>query len=288
MKNEEKLIPVLIIADWDKSFENAKSRKVDHKSYGQFLLKQGRGYCRMMMEKDGAAIYGTFIALVGIVQSKSAPRTGYLTESGDDTGYPLSFADMAAMTRIPQTIIEKALVVLSSRAVGWIHADTMRIPRGYHEDTSISSEYARYPVLYCMESTVGYCRAGAEKKSSPEKKSEPKTNLPYSSKEFLEAWNGYMDSRKLNNIKTTDRAKTLLENKIKDLATTEIQAIKLLNDATMGGWRSVYVKKEFGNGKSNQDIDREQSKRKARDARRDARELEALRKAGIDMSVRKV
>jgi len=176
---DEKTIPVLIIDNWNASFENAKSRTVNHKAYGQFLLKQGRGYCRLMMEKDGAAIYGTFIALVGIVQAKPQPREGYLTETGNETGYPLSFEDMAGITRIPVKIIKRALTVLSSRAVGWIHADTMRIPDGYHEDTSISQEYARYTgtVLYCTVGTV-----------IKQPKTETRKDYP---PEFEKLWNFY-------------------------------------------------------------------------------------------------
>lgn len=146
-------IPVLRIANWNANFENAKSRKVNHKSYGQYVLKQGRGYCRLMLEKDGPAIYGTFIALASIVQSKpSETREGYLTSTGDKSGYPYSFEDMAAVTRIPIKMIKRAITVLVGNSVHWLIGDTMRIPQGYHEDTTVSEQYACI-VLYCTEST---------------------------------------------------------------------------------------------------------------------------------------
>lgn len=183
---EEKTIPVLIIADWDKSFENAKSRKVDHKSYGQYIMKQGRGYCRMMAEKDGASIYGTFIALTAIIQAKpSLTRNGYITETGDETGYPLSFEDISAISRIPLKTIKRALTVLSSRAVGWIYADTMRIPLGYAEDTTVSAQYTG---IVCTVCTVGSIRP-----KEPLVKSQGQTQYQ---PDFLTFWKTYPKKKK--------------------------------------------------------------------------------------------
>lgn len=109
------------IANWSTCFENNSSRVVRLKSYGQYPVKHGRGYCRLMAMPDGVSIYGTFMALAMLIHWKpKETRKGYLTDTGDETGSPYDLIDLASMTRIPAGWIQKTLAILSDPKIGWL------------------------------------------------------------------------------------------------------------------------------------------------------------------------
>ncbi len=74
--------------------------------------------------------------------------------------------------------------------------------------------------------------------------------------EIAEAFAGYVEMRKRNKNPMTDRAKKILLNRLEALAPNDYPAqIKLLDDATLKGWKSVYVsdeKQKDGGGKNGQ------------------------------------
>ena len=137
---------------WNKHFETAKSRDIGHKSWGVYPLKQGSGYCRMMTKRNGASIYGAFIAMCSIIHQKSKEtRQGYLTDTGGIPGYPYDDLDISAMTRINIAIIKAAIKELilihwltpcdsTGKAIEGYHEDTTRIPRDPCTDSTDSTE----------------------------------------------------------------------------------------------------------------------------------------------------
>jgi uncharacterized phage protein (TIGR02220 family) len=111
------------VKDWNVHFENNKSRERDCCSYACVPNKQhGMSFSRIMLESDGAAIYGIWQLIVGACSQQRKPRNGWLTDNGHPAGTPWAPEDLAMKFRRPVDEIARALTVLCSDRVGWISA----------------------------------------------------------------------------------------------------------------------------------------------------------------------
>lgn len=109
------------IKDWQKHYENNKSREREVCSWCPIPNKQdGLGYGRLLQEKDGAALYGAFLAVVLVASKQGRPRDGYLTGTGRAEDGPLSSEDLAIVTKVQEPIIRRMLDVVSCANIGWI------------------------------------------------------------------------------------------------------------------------------------------------------------------------
>ncbi len=116
------------VKDWDRHFENNKSRERDKCGFVCVPNKQdGMGLTRILSEKDGASIYGIWHLIVGALSRQSRPRTGWLTDDGHQTGTAWAPQDMALRWRRKTDEIQRALDVLCSPAVGWVES-ARRVP----------------------------------------------------------------------------------------------------------------------------------------------------------------
>lgn len=109
------------IKDWQLHFENNKSRERDLCSWCPMPNKQdGLGYGRLVAMKDGAALYGAFVAIVLVASKQRKPRDGHLTDTGRADGCPLTADDLAIMSKLPSTVIQRMLDATSCASIGWI------------------------------------------------------------------------------------------------------------------------------------------------------------------------
>lgn len=109
-------IPVYVIRDWERLYENAQSRKCKQLSWVPMPNKHdGKGYRRLMKLKDGAAIYGAWCLIVQV--ASKCPTRGELV---DDAGSPLLAEDLSDKTGVKSEIFERAFQVLSDKSIGWI------------------------------------------------------------------------------------------------------------------------------------------------------------------------
>lgn len=125
------------IVNWDANFENFRSRERDRCSFVCVPNKQsGLGFCRIMAEADGAAIYGIWHCILGACSQQKQPRNGWLTDTGRppagyqagsgrvvagyQAGIPWVALDLALKFRRPVPEVEMALAVLCSVSIGWI------------------------------------------------------------------------------------------------------------------------------------------------------------------------
>lgn len=109
------------IKDWNLHFENSKSRERDLCSWCPMPNKQdGLGYGRLLSMKDGAAMYGAFIAVVLVASKQRKPRDGHLTDTGRADGCPLTADDLSIMSKVPAVAIDKMLEAVSCATIGWI------------------------------------------------------------------------------------------------------------------------------------------------------------------------
>lgn len=130
------------IVDWDRNFENAKSRGINHLSWCPITNKQdGLGYSRLMAHKDAAAIYGAFVAVVLRASRQPSPRQGYLTDTGYPDGVSLSSADLSMITKVPEEYIATMLDVCSSEDIGWIEVYDEKDTSGILEGYEVSTKY---------------------------------------------------------------------------------------------------------------------------------------------------
>lgn len=111
------------IRDWNRNFENNKSREIDQCSFVCLPNKQhGMGFRRIMAELDGATIYGIWVCIVAACSQQKTPRCGWLTEDGKKTGAAWTAMDIALKVGRPTAEIERCISVVSSPRVGWLAA----------------------------------------------------------------------------------------------------------------------------------------------------------------------
>lgn len=105
------------IRDWDKHYETAETRKLKRLSWIPCPIKyDGTGYCLLMSQQNGPAIFGCFLALAEVAGNSPA-RTGDLQRSD---GRPHTPASLAIILRMPEALIRETLTVLSSGEIDWI------------------------------------------------------------------------------------------------------------------------------------------------------------------------
>jgi hypothetical protein len=111
------------VKDWQKYFENSKSRERKECSFVCVPNKQhGLGLALVLAEPDGLAIYGVWCLILGACSQQRAPREGWLTSDGHQTGTPWAPGDLALKFRRSPTEIDRALTFLSSPKIGWLNA----------------------------------------------------------------------------------------------------------------------------------------------------------------------
>src|SRR5690348_3057896 len=93
------------VVDWDKHYENNRSREIKHSSYVLVPNKQdGDGYTTLLDHQDGAAHFGAWIAILQVA-SKCDPR-GTLSRDG---ARPHDDGSLSRVTRIPKPIMAAAI-----------------------------------------------------------------------------------------------------------------------------------------------------------------------------------
>lgn len=107
-----------VIANWDKLFETAETRKLEHLKWSPAPNKlDGLGYRMMAQERDRCELFAAWNILRAIA-SKTTPKEkrGRLERDGR----PLSAAQLAAMSGFPAPVFERALTFFSSSDIGWL------------------------------------------------------------------------------------------------------------------------------------------------------------------------
>lgn len=109
------------IKDWDRHYENAGSRKVEHCAWCPIPNKQdGLGYALLIQGGTGSRLYAAFVATVLVCSKHSLPRNGWLTDNGTETGRPLTAYDLHLKTKLPENEIKEMLERASKPDIGWI------------------------------------------------------------------------------------------------------------------------------------------------------------------------
>jgi hypothetical protein len=109
------------IRDWDKLFENNRSREIKHLEWVAFpnpmLLAGGEAFAELMNHEDGAAHFGVWCACV-FLASRSQVRGTLVRSSTAGTCEPMSQASIALTCRIPAAKVRDACGRLVE--LGWL------------------------------------------------------------------------------------------------------------------------------------------------------------------------
>ena len=122
-------ISVYRVKDWDKYFENNRTREMVKMAWVPVPNKHdGEGFQRIMREKDGMVIYGCWHLILQVASKCLRERGTLLREDGT----PLDAEAIAFKTGWRSSAdIQRALDFLSSAQIGWLElvtADGIPIP----------------------------------------------------------------------------------------------------------------------------------------------------------------
>ena len=91
------------IKNWQDIYEVNRSRELKSVKWIPVPVNlSGDGYCQIMEQKNGPAIFGTFISLVELA-AQCEPRGTLIRSSGE----PHDFASIGRICRINSTLIEQ-------------------------------------------------------------------------------------------------------------------------------------------------------------------------------------
>lgn len=252
------------IKDWDQTFENRLSRRLDTLRYVSITNKQDSGaFVQLMRTPSGIIAYGVFIALVQI--GSKCPERGKLTDDkGDWT--PARFAKRFGT---PVKVVETAFDMLMSAEIGWLvdaatvqSAHTARTPSAQDAHTERTSGAHRAQPMgggIVVEGTVPYGKVlkGKVRETRPKTGAAPPLVLPVvlDTAEFRSAWDDYEANRKeAGHSKLTTRGR---EIKLKELADWGHDvAVQSIRESIANGWQGIFKPKGNVNGQSRTGIGR--------------------------------
>jgi hypothetical protein len=213
------------IKDWNLHFENNKSRERDLCSWCPIPNKQdGLGYGRLLSMKDGAAMYGAFVAVVLVASKQRKPRDGHLTDTGRADGCPLTADDLSIMSKVPSATIDKMLVAASDITIGWI-------------DSYESGHTSARQVPVKCPSSVPLLKEGNEEKEMKRIEMNRMADFPkLQNPEFETAFDAWLEFRKAKKAPATDR---VVHAVLSRLAERPDQAVAALDTCMVAGWTDV-------------------------------------------------
>lgn len=103
------------IKDWEKHFENNRSKEIKHLQWVPVPIKlDGDGYLQIMAEPDGPALFGCWIAMIELA-GKSQVRGTFLRDDGTARDH----ASFARTLKMPLDLVERALFFFTE-TLEWI------------------------------------------------------------------------------------------------------------------------------------------------------------------------
>lgn len=114
-------LPLYRVVEYNRYFENAKSRSVMQCQFVCVPNKHGgTGLAAVQGEADGPAIYGIWMWILQLCSRQRPPREGWLTSNGKADGHRLSAAQLSNLFRCHINDIHRCLQVLQRPDVGFI------------------------------------------------------------------------------------------------------------------------------------------------------------------------
>jgi len=210
---------ILRIKNWDKHFENNRTRELKKLSWVPFPNKlDGDGYTELLEHKNGAAYFGCWCVICEVA-SKCDPR-GTLLRDG---GKPHNSASLSRITRFSQNVLEEAIKILLS--IKWL--ESYDNPAG--ECDTKAAEGCRLPEWNGREG-----KEGKEGKTPQVDFVFPDSlNIP----EFKSAWENWQQHRK--EIKKPLTPQSIKMQMKEFTAWGPERAIKAIEFTIKKGWQGI-------------------------------------------------
>jgi hypothetical protein len=176
--------------------------------------------------RDGASLYGAFVAVVLVCSKQDRPRDGHLTDTGRAEGVPYDAEGLSIKTQIPTTIIDRMLKACSDVTIGWIIA----------YDSS-----ARVVPVECPRGALEEKRREEkEEKEAPSAFEAFDQLIPEQLKDgrFISAWHSWVNDRKERRKALTIRAAELQLSKLKAFGVEK--AIRAIDAAIEKSWTGIF------------------------------------------------
>ncbi len=148
------------VLNWQKHFENSKSRERDRCGFVCVPNKMGMGLALMLAEPDGAAMYGIFCLMLGLLSRQPKPRDGYLTGTGQADDRYLTGSELALLWRRPTAEVDRALRFICTPNMSWAIDLDVPVPAEYPSG-------ARAVPADCPPSTLEGRKEGNGRKLAP-------------------------------------------------------------------------------------------------------------------------
>lgn len=218
------------IKNWDEHYENNRTRDLKVLNWVPIPNKlDSDGYTLIMEKKNGAAIFGAWIACVEVA-SKCRPR-GTLVR---DSNTPHNLESLSRITRMQKSIIKEMLDICTNECK-WIEHIDLQSGAIIPQDNAIISQDTALK---------------ERKKEGNGKKEGPENYFVFIfnnidnkelEKKFNDTFNNFLEMRKKIRKPATDRAIELILIELKNLSKGNIYtAIKILEKSIKSSWQDVY------------------------------------------------
>jgi hypothetical protein len=230
------------IKDWDQTFENRLSRRLETLRYVSITNKQDAdAFVQLMRTPSGIIAYGIFIALVQI--GSKCPERGKLTDDkGDWT--PARFARRFGT---PAKVVETAFDLLMSPEIGWlVDANTVQSAHANRTPSAHDAHTARTSSAQQAQPTEGGTVVYGKVRESKVRETRKTAATPLGvfpkaldTPAFREAWADWKDDRKANRRKPlTPKGEAI---KLAELASWgEADAIAGIKASIGNGWQGIF------------------------------------------------
>ena len=218
------------IMDWDRHYENNRSREIQKPDWCAVPNKQdGLGYRRLLRRKCGEAAYGCFVACV-LAASKFRPdsRNGWLTDDGTEKGRPWDAEAISLKTGFCVATCEAMLSYTSCDEIAWM----------VRHDCGEGAVKVR---CACVERTgTGTEQEQVGGSDSPKKQKVEDHEIPSVLRDdrFMAAWGSWVADRRERRKPITARAAKKQLERLEAFGLEK--AIRALDKAVECGWQGIY------------------------------------------------
>lgn len=135
------------IRNWEENFESGRTNQIKRKSQANIPLKQGLGLKRMIGHDPvkGPAMYGCFVAVICMLSARTRHvRNGYMTETGEEHGPPMSVHDIALVIGMDPVLVADTFNFCMSLSDPWIEVyESAYTPCTRHVPERTGSDFRR-------------------------------------------------------------------------------------------------------------------------------------------------
>jgi len=120
MMNEEK-VPLFQLVDWDRKFENDRSRTRDACRFVCVANDlSDPALIELLLHPFGSHCDSVFLSMLRLCSRQRKPREGWLTDDGRNDGNPFTVDRLARLFRVQAIFVKLTIHACVAREVGWI------------------------------------------------------------------------------------------------------------------------------------------------------------------------